>query len=173
MTPAWICAEVGAGVANSVPGAVRVAFAGTRPLTLASVPRWQLSQVVLDGMCEPTPIGEVGGMRTMLVMPANAAVLPDAVWQATQLLVMPWWLMREPEKRAPSSTGRVAMLEPEPTWQTSHDALVGMWLFGRPTMLKLAAGIAKLGAAAPWHCAQFVVVLGALAWMLVIVGITA
>ena len=39
-------------------------------------------------------------------------------------------------------------------------------------MLKLAAGIAKLGAAAPWHCAQLLVVLGALAWMLVMLGIT-
>ena len=32
-------------------------------------------------------------------------------------------------------------------------------------MLKLADGIAKLAAAAPWHCAQSLVVLGALAWM--------
>ena len=39
-------------------------------------------------------------------------------------------------------------------------------------MLKLAAGIAKLGAAAPWHCAQLLVVLGAFAWMLASVGIT-
>ena len=124
-------------------------------------------------MCEPAPIGEVGGMRTMLVIPAKLDVLPEAVWQATQLLVMPVWLMREPENFAPSTTGSAAMLEPEPTWQASHGALVGIWLVGRPTMLKLAAGIAKLGAAAPWHCAQFVVVLGAFAWMLVSVGITA
>ena len=40
-------------------------------------------------------------------------------------------------------------------------------------MLKPTAGIAKLGAAAPWHCAQLVVVLWALAWMLASVGITA
>ena len=31
VTPAWIWAVVGAGVPNSVPGAVRVAFAATRP----------------------------------------------------------------------------------------------------------------------------------------------
>jgi len=37
-------------------------------------------------------------------------------------------------------------------------------------MLKLVAGMAKLGAAAPWHCAQFEVVLCALAWMLASVG---
>jgi len=41
--------------------------------------------------------------------------------------------------------------------------VVGTWLPGSPTMLKPAAGIAKLGAAAPWHCAQFVVVLCAFA----------
>jgi hypothetical protein len=110
-------------------------------------------------------------MRTMLVMPAKLAVLPEAVWQATQLLVMPVWLMREPENLAPLTTGRAVMLEPEPTWQASHEALVGMWLVGRPTMLKFDAGIAKLGAAAPWHCAQLVVVLGALAWIAVSVGL--
>ena len=43
---------------------------------------------------------------------------------------------------------------------------------GSPTMLKFADGIAKLAAAAPWHCAQLPVVLGALAWMLASVGIT-
>ena len=43
---------------------------------------------------------------------------------------------------------------------------------GRPTMLKPADGIAKLAAAAPWHCAQLLVVLGALAWMLASVGVT-
>ncbi len=85
---------------------------------------------------------------------------------------MPAWLMREPENFAPSTTGSAVMLEPAPTWQASHDTVVGMWLEGRPTMLKLAAGIAKLGAAAPWHCAQLLLVLGALAWMLVMLGIT-
>src|SRR5882672_3499525 len=37
-------------------------------------------------------------------------------------------------------------------------------------MLKPADGIAKLAAAEPWHCAQLVVVLGALAWMFASVG---
>ena len=40
-------------------------------------------------------------------------------------------------------------------------------------MLKLVAGIAKLAAAAPWHCAQLLVVLCALAWMLASVGMAA
>jgi len=48
-----------------------------------------------------------------------------------------------------------------------------MWLPGRPTIEKLAAGIAKLAAAVPWHCAQLPLVLGALAWMLASVGIAA
>jgi hypothetical protein len=142
------------------------------PLTLASVPAWQLSQVVLDGMCEPAPIGDVGGMPTMLVMPAKLAAVPAGTWQAAQLLLMPAWLMREPENFAPLGTGSTGTLEPVPTWQLSQAALVGMWLPGRPTMLKLAAGMAKLAAAAPWHCAQLPVVLGALAWMLASVGIT-
>ena len=46
-------------------------------------------------------------------------------------------------------------------------------MVGRPTIEKLAAGIAKLAAAAPWHCAQLLLVLGALAWMALSVGITA
>src|SRR6266850_5080250 len=37
-------------------------------------------------------------------------------------------------------------------------------------MLKPADGIAKLAAAEPWHCAQLVVVLGALSWMFASVG---
>jgi hypothetical protein len=39
-------------------------------------------------------------------------------------------------------------------------------------MVKLAAAIAKLAAAAPWHCAQLALVLGALAWMWASVGST-
>ena len=85
---------------------------------------------------------------------------------------MPLWFISEPLNLAPSTTGVVAMLDPLPTWQVSHDAVVGRWLFGKPTMLKLAAGMAKLAAAVPWHCAQLVVVLCALAWMLASVGIT-
>ena len=77
------------------------------------------------------------------------------------MLVMPLWLISEPLNLALLGTGRVGTLEPVPTWQDSHAALVGMWLVGRPMIVKLAAGIAKLAAAAPWHCAQLVVVLGA------------
>jgi hypothetical protein len=79
----------------------------------------------------------------------------------------------EPLNLAPLPTGRLAMLEPAPTWQVSQAALVGMWLPGKPTMLKFAAGIAKLAAALPWHCVQLAVVLGALAWILAKVGIAA
>ena len=78
--------------------------------------------------------------------------------------------MSEPLNLAPVPTGVAAMLEPAPTWQVSQAPLVGMWLPGRPTILKLAAGMAKLAAVAPWHCAQLLVVLGAFAWMLASVG---
>ena len=80
--------------------------------------------------------------------------------------------MSEPLNFAPLGTGVAAMLEPVPTWQLSQAAVVGTWLLGSPTMVKLAAGMAKLGAALPWHCAQLLVVLWALAWMFASVGRT-
>jgi hypothetical protein len=160
--PEWIWVVVGTGVAKAVPGAVAVALAGICPG--GTLPKWQVSQVVFDGMCDVGPTGEVGGMRTMLVIPKNVVAEPEAVWHATQLLVMPAWLMREPENRAPLGTGVAATLEPAPTWQVSQGALVGMWLLGGATIEKPAAGIAKLAAAvALWHCAQLPVVLCALA----------
>ena len=169
--PVWICAVVGAGLANAVPGAVFVALAATSPVGV--VPRWQVSHVVLDGMCELAPAGLVCGNTTILLMPAKLVPLMLGPWHATQLLVIPLWLISEPLNFAPLPTGVAVMLEPAPTWHSSQAAVVGMWLPGRPTMLKLAAGIAKLAAALPWHCAQLAVVLGALAWMLASVGITA
>jgi hypothetical protein len=169
--PLWIITPVGAGVAKPVPGTLRVADAGIKPV--GTEPKWQLSQVVEDGMCDVGPGGEVGGMATKLLMPAKLAGVPEATWQLAQPLVMPLWFIKLPLKRALLPTGRVLMLEPGPTWQTSHVAVVGMWLLGRPTIEKLAPGMANEGAAAPWHCAQLLVVLGALAWMLARVGITA
>ena len=65
------------------------------------------------------------------------------------------------------------MLEPAPTWQVSHAVVIGMWLLGGPTIAKFAAGIANPATTlAAWHCAQFVVVLGALAWISARLGIT-
>src|SRR5450631_1024176 len=168
--PVWICAVVGAGVAKAVPGAVFVATAAICPG--GTVARWQVSQVVLDGMCEPAPTGVVTGIATMLVTPMKLEPVIAGPWHAAQLLVMPAWLNFEPLNLAPLPTGVAAMLDPAPTWQLSHAAVVGRWLPGSPTMLNPAAGIAKLAAAAPWHCAQLLVVLGALAWMLANVGIT-
>ena len=172
-TPLWICAVVGAGVAKRLPGTLLVAEAGTRPGTLASVPRWQLSHVVEEGMCELEPIGLVAGMTMILATPAKLVPVTLGPWQATQLFVIPVWLMREALNFAPLGTGVAAMLEPAPTWQSSHEALVGRWLAGSPTMLNPFAGIAKLAAAAPWHCAQFALVLSELAWIFVNVGIDA
>jgi hypothetical protein len=169
--PVWICAVVGTGVRKAVPGAVLVALATMRPDGV--VPRWQVSQVVDDGMCELAPAGVVLGITTILVTPVKLVPVMVGPWQATQLLVMPLWLKRELANVAPLGTGVAVMLEPLPTWHSSHDAVVGTCLAGRPTMVKLADGIAKLGAALPWHCAQLVVVLGAFAWMLASVGITA
>ena len=121
--PVWICAVVGAGVENSVPGAVLLLDAGTRPVGV--VPRWQVSQVWLEGMCAPAPTGEVAGITTMLLTPAKLAPVIEGPWQARQLLVMPLWFMSEPLNLAPLPTGRLAMLDPAPTWQVSQAALMG------------------------------------------------
>ena len=121
--PVWICAVVGAGVAKAVPGAFLVAAAAIRPG--GTVARWQVAQVVLDGMCELAPTGVVGGIATMLVTPTKLEPLIAGPWHATQLLVMPLWLIFEPLNFAPLPTGVAAMLDPAPTWQVSHDALVG------------------------------------------------
>jgi hypothetical protein len=155
---------------NALPGTFAVALAFTGPD--GTVPRWQVSHVVDDGMCEVAPTGDVGGMTMIRVTPTKLVPVIVGPWQATQLLVMPEWLIFEPVNRAPFGTGSVGTLEPAPTWQPSHDADVGTWFPGSPTIEKFAAGIAKLGAALPWHWAQFVVVLGALAWMFASVGIT-
>jgi hypothetical protein len=145
-------------------------LAAIRPVGVDA--RWQLSQVVLDGMCALAPAGLVVGMPTMLVMPVNTVVLPAGRWQSEHFDVMPLWLINEPLNLAPLTTGVAATLEPAPTWHASHAAVVGIWLPGMPTMLKLAAGIAKLAAAGPWHCAQLMLVDCALAWMAVSVGST-
>ena len=110
----------------------------------------------------------------MLLTPAKLAPFRPGPWQATQLLVMPLWFISEPLNFAPLPTGRLAMLEPAPTWQFSQAVLIGRWLPGGPWIVKLAAGIAKPATTLlAWHCAQLPVVLGALAWMLASVGIVA
>jgi hypothetical protein len=147
---------VGAGVANSVPGAVSVAFAGTAVLGMLAW--WQVSQAVPEGTCAEAPAGLDGGMTTILLTPAN--VVTFGPWHSAQV-VSPWWLIVEPVNFAPSLTGVAAMLEPEPTWQASQDRDVGRWFEGSPTIEKFAAGIAKDAAALPWHWAQLVDVLGA------------
>ena len=58
LTPLWICVPVGAGVAKAVPGAVAVAEGAIGPAGMLA--RWQLSQVVDEGMCEAAPAGPVG-----------------------------------------------------------------------------------------------------------------
>ena len=86
---------------------------------------------------------------------------------------MPAWFISEALNLAPLPTGSAAIDEPAPTWHCSHGAVVGMWLPGCPTIEKFAAGIANDAAAGPWHCAQLLVVLGALAWIAASVGIAA
>jgi hypothetical protein len=65
--PLWIMVLVGAGNMKPLPGAARVATPATSPLGV--LPKWQLSQVVPDAMCEPTPGVAEGGITTMLLTP--------------------------------------------------------------------------------------------------------
>jgi hypothetical protein len=109
----WIWAPLGAGVANAVPGATLLAEAGTSPA--GTVAKWQVSQVVDDGMCDEAPAGLVGGMPTIDVMPMKAVVDPEGWWQATQLLLMPLWFISEPLNLAPLPTGKAVIDEPGPT----------------------------------------------------------
>src|SRR5438132_1144439 len=111
VTPAWICAPVGGGMPKAEPGAGRNAFAGTRPPgTLA---RWQLSQAVEEGMCELGPIGEVGGITTMLVMPAKVPAPMPGPWQSAQRPARPVWSICPPAKL-------LKPLSVEAMWQVPH-----------------------------------------------------
>src|SRR5450631_766572 len=124
-------------------------------------------------MCELDPTGVLGGITMMRLTPAKLDPVIVGPWHAAQLFAMPAWLMREPLNLAPLPTGVAAMLEPAPTWHDSHEALVGTWLPGGPTIVKLADAIAKPATTlAPWHCAQLALVLGAFAWMFDSVGMT-
>src|SRR5664279_3744707 len=87
VTPVWICAVVGAGVAKAVPGAVFVAAAATG--TAGTDARWQLSHVVAEGICAVGPAGEVGGMATIWGTPTKVEPLMPGPWQAAQPLVIP------------------------------------------------------------------------------------
>jgi hypothetical protein len=121
--PAWICAVVGTGIANLLPGVLVAALAAMDPAGIE--PMWQVSQVVTDGMCEPAPAGEVGGITMILVTPTNEAPVIVGPWHPTQV-VSPVWFIIEFVNFAPSFTGVAATLEPAPTWQDSHAAVVGM-----------------------------------------------
>jgi hypothetical protein len=67
VTPAWIIAVVGAGAANLVPGGVNVALAGTSDAGAEA--RWHVSQVVLEGMCDPAPWEALDGITTIFETP--------------------------------------------------------------------------------------------------------
>jgi len=122
VTPLWICTPVGVGVAKPVPGAVLVAEAAMKPA--GRLPRWQSRSWSTTGCAScfpPAPSAHAddrsdAGKRRRRAggHVAGRAVVADARW-----------FISEPLNLAPSDTGRLAMLEPAPTWQASHEALVG------------------------------------------------
>jgi hypothetical protein len=173
VTPVWIC-EVEGMLPNCEPGteAVEPAAIGVVGAT------WQFWQELPDGMCDDAPIGEDGGITMIFEMPVKLVATTDGPWQPEQV-VEPVWLIFEFANEAPSCTV-AATLEPEPTWQTSQDSVVGICTTETPAavaaievILKPAAGIANEAAwVLPWHCTQLVVWLGACRWMFVTDGDT-
>ena len=67
LTPAWICAAVGAGFRKPLPGALALATPAIKPDGV--LPAWQLSQVVEVGRCELLPGELLGGITTIWLMP--------------------------------------------------------------------------------------------------------
>ena len=157
---------------KAVPGAVLVALAETNPPGIE--PAWQASHCFDEGMWDCAPATLNGGITTILLTPKKLLPVMLGPWHTSHPLLTPAWLYAELLNLAVFCTGSVR-LEPAPTWQLSHAVLPnGMWFVGGATTENPLAGIAKPGAAvALWHCAQFVLVEGALAWIATIVGITA
>ena len=155
VTPAWICAVVGTGVANSVPGAVVVAFAAHE----ARRHRAQVAGLAgraATGCASRRPTGEVGGITTILVMPAKVAPVIVGPWQPTQV-VSPAWLIAEFVNLAPLTTGVAATLEPAPTWQISQAARRRHVVRRQSDDREVRRRDRERGAPSlPWHCAQLV-----------------
>jgi hypothetical protein len=54
-------------------------------------------------------------MTTIRVTPVKLLPVTLGPWQATQLFVIPLWLIFEPVNLAPLPTGKLATLDPAPT----------------------------------------------------------
>ena len=67
LTPAWIMEPLGAGSKKALPGTERLATPGTKAAGV--LPRWQFSQVLDVGRCEPAPKAVEGGITMILLMP--------------------------------------------------------------------------------------------------------
>jgi hypothetical protein len=103
--------------------------------------------------------------------PIKVPVMTLAPWQLAHPLVMPLWLKAELLNFAPLATGRLRLLL-APTWQLSHPNVpIPMWLLGGATMATCMFWLYLAALALLWHCAQLALVDGALAWMLVTVGV--
>lgn len=121
VVPAWIMVAVGVGARKPLPGAVLVATPGTS--TEGVLPRWQLSQVLVVGRCEPTPGVVDGGITTILVTPKKVLPVTFCPWQVAQPVVIPLWLNLPPAKvvmapLAPASG--ISVLGILPVWQVSQ-----------------------------------------------------
>ena len=149
---------------NLAPAKVVMPAAGTSMAGTLLV--WQISQARVVGRCSGARLAMFLGQT-----PSKVLTVTLAPWQLSQPVLMPAWLNKEPEKRAPSCTGVEVTLEPGPTWQLSQpSAPMGMWRAVGATILSVPFWLYRAAFAALWHCAQLRLMLGALAWILDTVG---
>jgi hypothetical protein len=121
---AWILADSGGLVRKPVvPMAGVLALNGIRPAGM--LPRWQLSQVVEDGMWAEAPKALLCGMTTMLGLPAKLPATTLGPWQVSQPELMPVWMKEAPAKvfMPAAGTRPVGVLL---TWQVWQAAEAGM-----------------------------------------------
>ena len=86
---------------------------------------------------------------------------------------IPLWLNAERLNLEPFCTGRVKLeLPPASTWQLSQlSDPMAIWLLGGATICGFMVGMANAAALDTlWHCAQFALLEGALAWIAATVG---
>jgi hypothetical protein len=123
-TLAWSLAEGGGLVRKPVlPMAGALALNGIRPAGM--LPRWQLSQVVEDGMWADAPKALLWGITTMLGLPAKLAGTTLGPWQVSHPELIPVWMKEAPAKvfMPAAGTRPVGVLL---TWQLWHATEAGM-----------------------------------------------
>ena len=155
--PAWICAVVGTGGAKARPG--RASWPRPRQQARpAWTPGGRSRRSCRTGCATSDPPARSPAWRRSAPTPTNVEPLMPGPWQAGAIARDPGVAHRRagepgavdaPARRRCSSPGRRGRSRTRPRSADGCPAV--------PTTAKPAAGIAKLAAAAPWHCAQLLV----------------